>query len=74
MHYVKELSVVDRALIQMGCIWQCLGLIMCTASGGGMRKEMGLTTLHVPRYKPVSVHQNKIADYLPHVWARVKLI
>jgi len=38
-----------------------------------MTKEMGLTTLHVPIYKSVYVHQNKIADYLLHVWAGVQL-
>lgn len=71
MHYVKELSVVDRALIQMGCMWQCLDLKTCTASGEYMRTEMGSTTLHLPSYKPVSVHQN--AGYFLHVWAGVQL-
>lgn len=68
MHYVKKRSVVDKALIQTGCVWQCLGLKTCTTSEGDMRKEMGLTVLHLSRYKSVSVHQNRF-----HVWAGVQL-
>lgn len=51
-------------------MWQCLGLINCTASGGDLR----LITLHLPTYKSVSVQQNEIADNLLHVWAGVELI
>lgn len=39
MHYVKELRVVDRALIQMGCMWQCYPLWRVNEEGDGFNNS-----------------------------------